>query len=148
MFGQDRLDTLFVVFAFFMQVALIVFFALRKWSFDTAMQYGWIIYALGIPAIIVSVLLLVGGKSWHYWPAGFLYAAFAVFGYIVDIARPVSWRSPILWPVFIPYVLLYMSSLMFYWWPLGRIGRPLWYSYAVLFVISTILNISSHAGVR
>ena len=43
MFGQDRFETLFVVFAFFMQVALIVLFALRKWSFESAMRYGWII---------------------------------------------------------------------------------------------------------
>jgi hypothetical protein len=74
-----------------------------------------------------------------------LYAAWAIFGYVVDIARPAGWRSPILWPVFIPYVLLYfLSSLMFYWWPLGNIQRPLWFVYAVLFGISTILNISSH----
>jgi hypothetical protein len=27
-------------------------------------------------------------------------------------------------PVLIPYVLLYLSSQMFYWWPLGTIRAP------------------------
>ncbi|MCB9135504.1 MAG: hypothetical protein H6636_08760 [Anaerolineales bacterium] len=70
--------------------------------------------------------------------------AWAVFGYVVDIAHPVEWRSPIFWPVFLPYVLLYMATLMFYWWPLAIIQRPLWYVYAGLFLVSTYLNVSSH----
>jgi hypothetical protein len=144
MSGLDRHDRLFVSAAFSIQIVLLVFFALRKWKFDAAIQYGWIIFALAVPAVIVSLVLLIGGKSWYFWLAGFLYAAWSIFGYIVDIARPVEWRSPINWPIFIPYVLLYASSLMFYWWPLGNIQRPLWFIYAVLFVISTILNISSH----
>jgi hypothetical protein len=141
---MDRYDRLFVSVAFTIQIVLLVFFALRKWKFDTAMQFGWIVYALAVPAVIVSVALLIGGKPWHFWLAGFLYAAWAILGYVVDIARPVAWRSPILWPVFAPYVLLYLSSLMFYWWPLGNIQRPLWFIYGVLFAISTLLNITSH----
>jgi len=123
---------------------LLVFFAVRKWSFDTAMQYGWIVYALAVPAVVCSFVLVQSGRPWYQWLAGLLFAAWAVFGYVVDIARPVAWRSPILWPVFIPYVLMYLSSLMFYWWPLGKIQRPLWFVYAALFVISTALNVSSH----
>ena len=144
MSGLDRFDNLFVVTAFFIQIVLLIFFALRKWMFETAMQVGWIVYALAVPALIISVLLLMNGKSWYFWLGGFLYTAWAILGYIVDVARPVAWRSPVYWPVFIPYVLLYLSTMMFYWFPIGNIYRPLWFVYAVLFVISTILNISSH----
>ena len=144
MSGLDRFDNLFVVTAFFIQIVLLIFFALRKWMFDTAMQVGWIVYALAVPALIISVLLLMNGKSWYFWLGGFLYTAWAILGYIVDVARPVAWRSPVYWPVFIPYVLLYLSTMMFYWFPVGNVYHPLWFVYAVLFVISTILNISSH----
>lgn len=140
----DRYDSMFIFVSFLIQIILLIYFAFRKWNFETAMQFGWIVYALALPAFIVSLLLIFGSKPWYLWIAGFLYAAWAIFGYIVDIARPVVWRSPILWPVFIPYILLYLSSLMFYWWPLANIQRPLWFIYAVLFVISTILNITSH----
>jgi hypothetical protein len=33
---------------------------------------------------------------------------------------------------------------MFYWFPLALVYKPLWYGYAILFVISTLLNITSH----
>lgn len=145
MLGQDRFEASFVIFAFAMQVVLVIFFAARKWAFASAMQFGWLVYALGIPALLLSIVLLVNGKAWTFWLGGFLFAAWAVFGYSVDIARPVAWRGPIVWPVFIPYVLLYTASLMFYWWPLGLMGRPQWLAYGLLFVISTALNISSHA---
>ena len=141
----DRFDNLFVFTAFFIQIVLLIFFALRKWMFDTAMHVGWIVYALAVPALIISVLLLMNGKSWYFWLGGFLYTAWAILGYFVDVARPIAWRSPVYWPVFIPYVLLYLSTMMFYWFPVGNLSRPLWFVYAVLFVISTILNITSHA---
>jgi hypothetical protein len=141
---MDRYDRLYVYTAFFIQAVLLVYFAIRKWDFDLAMQWGWLVYALALPAVIVSLVLLVAGKPWYLWVAGFLYAIFAVFGYVVDIARPLSWRSPVYLPVLIPFVGLYLSSLMFYWWPLGSIRRPLWYLYAVLFVFSTTLNVTSH----
>ena len=145
MSALDRYDRLFVIAAFLIQIVLLAFFAVRKWKFDTAMQFGWIVYALAVPAVIVSLVLVISGKPRHLWLAGFLPAAWSVLGYVVDIARPVAWRSPILWPVFIPYVLLYCSILTFYWWPLGNIRRRLWFVYAGLFVISTILNVSSHS---
>ena len=43
-----------------------------------------------------------------------------------------------------PYVTLYLSTVMFYWWPLGLIDRRLWFAFLALFIISTILNITSH----
>lgn len=141
---MDRYENLFIVTAFSIQIALLIHFAIRKWNFNLALRWGWPIYALALPAVIVSLVLMIAGRPWHFWLAGLLYAAWAALGYTVDIARPVSWRSPIYPPVFVPYVLLYLAGLMFYWWPLGAIQRPLWLVYAVLFVISTVLNISSH----
>ena len=141
---MNRLDRLFVFAAFLIQVVLVIFFALRTRNLTAALRVGWIVYALAIPAVAVSILLMRAGRPWFVWLAGFLYGAWAVFGYLVDVARPLEWRSPILWPVFLPYVLLYLSSLMFYWWPLATIQRQLWFVYAVLFLVSTVLNVSSH----
>lgn len=146
MFGLDTWETLFVGTAFVFQIVLIIHFALRKWRFHLAMRYGPIVYALSIPAAVVSALLLVAGKPWWLWLGGFIYLAWAVFGYVVEYVRGIEWRSPIRWPVFGPYVSLYFATVMFYWWPLARVSWPLWYAYAVLFVISTILNVTSHKG--
>jgi len=142
--GLSNLDFLFVLTAFLFQVVLIVHFALRKWRFETAMHYGWIVYALSVPAATVSAWLLLGGRNWAMWLGGFLYLAWAIFGYRVEYSKQIQWRNPIRWPIFGPYVLLYLATEMFYWFPLALVSKPLWYVYAVLFIVSTVLNVTSH----
>jgi hypothetical protein len=141
----DNLSSLYVVWAFVFQAALIVHFALRKWCFEGyIVKFGWLFYVLSVPAMVISVILLLGGKPWYLWVGGFLFFTWGIFGFVVEYVSKISWRNPIHWPIFGPYVTLYLATSMFYWWPLGRFGRPLWYVYAVLFVVSTILNVTSH----
>ncbi len=141
----DNLDKLFVIWAFLFQVLLIMHFAIRKPFFESyTVKYGWIIYALCIPAVVISIILLRGGKSWSFWLGGFLFLVFALFGYWVDYVAQIEFRNPIRPSVLVPYVILYLAVVMFYWWPLGLLSRPLWFVYGILFVIATILNITSH----
>jgi hypothetical protein len=144
MFGLDRLEILFVFWAFLFQVLLIVHFALRKYRFSSAMRIGPIVYALGFPAAVISLLLLLDSKSWWLWLSGFLCLAWGIFGYTIEYLKKIQWRNPPRWQVFIPYLLLYLSTLMFYWWPVGILYRPFWFVYAFLFVTSTVLNVTSH----
>jgi len=143
-FGLDNLQILFVISAFLFQIVLIIHFALRKWHFDLAIRYGWIVYALSIPAAAVSVFLLLGGMAWSLWLSGILYLIWAIYGFTVEYVKRIEWRKPILWPIFGPYVFLYLATSMFYWFPLGLISKPLVYVYAVLYIVSTILNVISH----
>ena len=141
----DNLDRLFVVWAFLFQIVLIAHFAVRKPFFESyTVKYGWIAYALCIPAAVISIILLRGGKSWSFWLGGFLFVVFAAFGYWVDYVAHIPFRNPLRFSIAFPYVLLYLATVMFYWWPLGLVSRRLWFAYAVLFVIGTILNITSH----
>lgn len=142
---MDNLETLFVVCAFLFQLILIIHFALRKWRFPIAMRYGPLVYALGIPAAFASTLLLSGGKPWSLWLGGFIYLLWAVYGYVVEYQKKIEWRNPVRWPVFGPYVFLYLATNMFYWFPLALISKPLWYIYAVFFIASSMLNVFSHA---
>jgi len=136
----------FVVSAFLFQILLIIHFMLRKWRFGFAMRYGWIVYALSIPAVSVSIVLLLGGMAWSLWLSGFLYLIWAIFGFTVEYVNKIKWRNPIRWPIFSPYVILYLATIMFYWFPLGLVAKPLWYLYALLFMFSTILNVTSHSS--
>jgi len=141
----DNLDKLIIGWAFLVQVLLIVHFAIRKPLFESyTMKYGWIIYALSIPAVVISIVLMRGGKSWSFWLGGFLFLVFAIFGYWVDYVAQIQFRSPLQLSIVFPYAFLYLATVMFYWWPLGLLNRPLWFIYAILFVIATILNITSH----
>jgi hypothetical protein len=123
---------------------LIGHFALRKWRFALAIRYGPIVYALSIPAVLLSIALLLDGKPWALWLGGILYFAWAAFGFTVEYLQKIEWRNAKYLPVLIPYVGLHLATVMFYWFPLGLIYKPLWYGYSVLFVVSTILNVLSH----
>ena len=141
----NQLDFLFVFWAFFYQIVLIVHFAARKRFFESyTLKYGWLVYVLCIPGVIFSIILLLGGKSWSYWLGGFLLLIFSIFGYYVDYIKKIQWRKPINKSVMFPYVFLYLATIMFYWWPLALINKPLWYVFAVLFVAATFLNVKSH----
>jgi hypothetical protein len=142
---MDKLDRLFVIWAFLLQILFIAHFALRKPFFESyTLHYGWIIYALCIPAAIISLLILQGGKSWSFWLGGFLFVLFAAFGYWIDYVAQIPFRNPLRPSILVPYAVLYLATEMFYWWPLALLDRKLWLAYAVLFITSTILNITSH----
>jgi hypothetical protein len=141
----DTLDILYVVWALFFQIVLVVHFAVRKRFFESyTLKFGWVVYALSIPAAVISVILLSGGKTWSFWLGGFLFLVYGAYGYWVDFVRRIQWRKPLRLPIAFPYVLLYLATVMFYWWPLNLLSRPLWFVAAVLFVVGTILNITSH----
>jgi hypothetical protein len=139
-------ESIFVIWAFIFQAVLIAHFALRKWAFGAyTLQWGWIVYALSLPALGVSWYLWKHGAPWALWAGGILYFVFASFGFTVEyLAHVTTWRSPVVWPIMIPYVLLYLATVMFDWWPVGILSRPLWFIYAGLFLLSTWLNVSSH----
>lgn len=141
---KDRFDSLFIFWAFLVQVCLILLFAVRRVNLELILQYGWIFYLLSIPAVIVSVLILRAGKDWSFWIGGFLFLAWAILGILVEYVFRIPWRNPIVWSIFIPYVLLYLGTIMFYWFPIGRLSRPLWFVYGILFAVSTYFNITSH----
>jgi hypothetical protein len=144
MFGLNNLELLYVITAILFQIVLIIHFALRKWRFEIAMRYGPIVYALSIPAAIISFRILSGGMNWGFWLGGFIYLVFSIFGYTVEYIKKIEWRNPIRWSVFGPYITLYLATVMFYWWPLANINKSLWYVAAILFVVSTVLNTTSH----
>jgi hypothetical protein len=144
--SMDNLEILYIIWAFLLQVILIIHFALRKWRFSTAMRYGPIVYGLGIPAAAISILFLISGKTWSLWIGGLIYLVWGIYGYSVEYVQNIQWRNPVRWVIFGPYICLYLATIMFYWWPLALFSRPLWYVYTVLFVIATILNATSHKG--
>jgi len=145
MLGLDSLDTLFIAWAFFYILVLIAHFALRKRLFQSyTLKYGWIVYALGIPAAVISLILLLNGKSWSYWLGGFLCLLFSCFGYWIDYVMKIPWRKPLQPGIMVPYVTLYLATLMFYWWPLHPLSMPLWIVYTILYIIAMVLNIRSH----
>lgn len=144
MSGLTNLETLFVLWAFTFQIVLIIYFGMRKWNFTLAIRVGWIVYALGLLAAALSLIFYQGGIPFSFWIGGFIFLLWGILGYTVEYVLKIQWRDPIRWPIFIPYVILYLATIMFYWWPLGLLNRPLWFVYMLLVVVGFIFNITSH----
>lgn len=142
--NRNLLDIIFIITAFLFQGILITHFALRKWRFEIAIRYGPIVYALSLPAAMVSTLLMVNHAAYDFCISGYLYLIWAIFGYWVEYVNGSTWRNPVRWSVLVPYISLYLATVMFYWWPLALIHKPLWYIYTPLFLASTYLNATSH----
>ena len=148
MFRLDHYQIVFVLNASLVQLLLIIHFALRKWRFNLAIRYGWIVYAMSIPAAILSLYLFRGGMQWSFWLGGFIFLVWALYGCSVEYILGIEWRNAMRWSILVPYVVLYLGTLMFYWWPLALLFKPFWYVSAVLFLINTYLNVTSHKRVE
>jgi len=140
----SKSEILFAVWALMFQIVLIGHFMARRLSLPLIHSWGWVTYLVGIPAAVISLVLMRAGQPWYLWLGGLLCLVWAAFGLLVEYGLQINWRSPIHYPVFIPYMILYLATNMFYWWPLARIERRLWFVGAFLFVCSTVLNILSH----
>lgn len=141
---NSTLRAVFVVSAFLVQVLLVLNFAARNWRPALERKYGWVIYALGIVAVLLAIVFALGHQPAYAIVAWLLYAVWAGFGFYVDTYRQIAWRSPPRWPVLIPYVVLFIASQFAFWIPLWYVGIGYWAAYTVLYFLNTALNISSH----
>jgi len=108
-FGLDKLDTLFVIWSFFLQIVLIVHFALRKPFFESyTIKFGWIVYALCFREILV---ILAGRISFpdlcDLWLLDRLYkgdrmAQSTAQGYHVPLCNSIFERNHVLLVAFSP----------------------------------------------
>ena len=145
MMTNNTLQALFVAFAFLVQVLLIINFVARNWRPSLERKHGWLLYTMvGLLGLILGILFLAGDQPWYIVAAPLVNSIWAAFGYYVDTYRQISWRSPPRWPVFIPYVGLFMASQFFFWIPLWYIGLEYWIAYGAMYFINTALNIYSH----
>jgi hypothetical protein len=144
MIGNEAAVIAFGAFGIASQAFLVCFFAARRWLPRLARTVGWVVYAFAGLGLPLGVLLLVDGQSWRLYSGPLLLASWALFGAVVDLWRPRTWRTPIMWSVFVPYVALYFCAQMFLWWPLWDLARAAWVVFLVLFAASTALNLRGH----
>ena len=141
---SDPLVVAYVVFAFVVQGLLFLDFAARNWRPELERNWGWIIYASGLAALALGVILLANGSQWTFFAPPLLFALWAALGYSVDVWRPIAWRNPPRWFIFIPYVGLYVVSLILFWISMWFIGMAYWIAFGVLYGLHTALNVYSH----
>lgn len=134
----------FAIFSITSLILLIVLFISRVKKPVIEKRFGWIIYAVGIPAFIMAVMFIINGEVWYFILPLLIYCCWALFAAIVDIWKPVQWREPKYLPIFIPYVVLFIITMTGLWVPLWFINPVLWIVFATLYVCLMILVFISH----
>ena len=109
----------FIVFAFASQLALVAFFATLGRRPDLSTIAGRVVYALGVVAAALAIVLAIDGQPWYLVVALGLYAAWSALGTWIDIVHPIGWRVPPRWSIFIPYVALLTAA------QIGHVGPAL-----------------------
>ena len=134
---------LFVLFAFLTQL-LIIDFAARNWRPSLESEHGWLVYAVGIPGHLLGIGFLSALQPWYIVAGPVVYAIWSEFGCHVDRYRPIEWRSPPRWPVFLCYVVPFMAGQFFFWIPLWYVGTGYWIAFTVTYIVNTGLSVFSH----
>jgi hypothetical protein len=109
---------------------------------------GYVMIALAAPAALALVAFwrAKAGPLQLAGPA--IYIVFVTFMVVVDYIKPVEFRSPALYSVLVPYLLLFFGSILLMGLPMFYLDKRLW----LVTVVTTILLLSSmsvaiHKGV-
>jgi len=141
--------SLFVALGFLYQIVLLANFAVRIWRPELELEYGWAVYLfMGTLGFVLAAAMLASHAPTQLIIGPGLVFAWSFFGYVVDSRLHIEWRQPILWPIFLPYVLLFLFSLFSFWFPMWEIGYVYWGVFTILYVMHTSLNIYSHFAQR
>ncbi len=90
-------------------------------------QLGYAMIVLGIPAGAVFVAFWHAGTNWLHWAGPAMYLAFVALMVAVDYAWPTEFRSPVRYGILVPYLSLFIGSILLMGLPMFNLGRRLWF---------------------
>ena len=100
---------------------------------------GRVIMALAIPAMAAMIAFARAGAGWRHWIGPAVFLAFVALMISVEYVWPVEFRSPRLYSVLVPYLVLFFGSILLMGLPMFRMNRPLW----LVTVATTVLLLGS-----
>lgn len=100
---------------------------------------GYIMIALGVPAVIALVAFWRAGTNWLQWIGPAVYLVFLLVMVSVDYIWPVEFRSPAREDILVPYLLLFFGSILLMGIPMFRMDKRLW----LVTVATTVLLLGS-----
>ncbi len=110
---------------------------------------GRVIMALAIPALAAMIAFVRAGAGWRQWIGPGIFLAFVAFMISLEYVWPVEFRSPRLYSVLVPYLVLFFGSILLMGLPMFRMNRPLWLvtvATAVLLLGSMVFAMSKGVG--
>lgn len=106
-------------------LSLLMFLARVHWP-GVAGLLGNLALAMGVPALVVAIVGALAGLGVMFWLMPLLYAAFCLFGLIVDVILNVEFRQPRRPAILVPFLVLFYVSLIGMWGMLWQLGFVPW----------------------
>ena len=100
---------------------------------------GYVMIALAVPATFALVAFGRARAGWLQWAGPAAYLAFVALMVVVDYVWPVEFRSPMLYGILVPYLLLFFGAILLMGLPMFRLDRRLW----LVTVATTVLLLGS-----
>ena len=89
-------------------------------------QLGYAMFVLGIPAAISVVGFVRARAGLLSWIGPVVYIAFLALMLVVDYTAPVEFRSPPLYGVLVPYLVLFFGAILLMGLPMYELNRSYW----------------------
>lgn len=110
---------------------------------------GYAIIALAIPAGAALIAFVRAGSGWLQLSGPAAYIAFVALMISVEYVFPVEFRSPPLYGILLPYLVLFFGSILLMGLPMFRINRGLWLvtaASAAVLLVSMVLAMRKGVG--
>jgi len=102
-------------------------------------RLGYVMIALAAPAALALIAFVRARAGWLQWIGPAVYLAFIALMIVVDYVWPIEFRSPALYRILVPYLVLFFGAILLMGLPMFRSNRGLW----LVTVASTVLLLGS-----
>ena len=102
-------------------------------------RLGYVMIALAAPAALALIAFVRARAGWLQWIGPAVYLAFIALMIVVDYVSPIEFRSPALYRILVPYLVLFFGGILLMGLPMFRSDRGLW----LVTVASTVLLLGS-----
>ena len=89
-------------------------------------QLGYVMFALGLPAAVALVGFMRSRANLASWLGPTVYLVFLALMLVVDYLTPIEFRSPPLYVVLVPYLVLFFGAILLMGLPMYRLDRSYW----------------------
>lgn len=96
----------------------------RGMAVNHALGFG--IVALGVPALVALVALIIERAPALHWIGAAVFLAFLALMLRVDYLKPVEFRSPPRPGILVPYLVLFFGAILLMGLPMYTLDRGLW----------------------
>jgi len=100
---------------------------------------GRLIMMLAIPAIAAMIAFVRASAGWRHWIGPAVFLAFVGMMLAVEHVWQVEFRSPRLYSILVPYLVLFFGAILLMGLPMFHMNRPLW----LVTVATTVLLLGS-----